>query len=204
MIKRRRKHAIVKFPKFNSLNNTEEYLYCLILLYYPFRRENEILDGYDSIKSAFDDLKNRFRTNADADIINPGLGERIEAMMLQLADFGAERQNAADDGDEIPPVNIFGDNDDPIDENDVFPRNPTPAQPGGLQQRIEALNPEQKELVLAVRDHIVQQKPTQLLRFVQGPGGSGKSHTISVISDLVEAICPAGKRSILRVAPTGN
>lgn len=82
---RRRRHAVVSYPRFNSVNNSEDYLYCMILLYYPFDREEQILERFDSIEAAFNGLKDHFRTHSDDPVINIGLREQVEAMMLQLA-----------------------------------------------------------------------------------------------------------------------
>ncbi|PPQ88482.1 hypothetical protein CVT26_007776, partial [Gymnopilus dilepis] len=63
-------------------------------------------------------------------------------------------------------------------------------------------NKEQLEAFLTVAKHVGERDPDQLLMFVSGVGGTGKSHVIKSIVKLFERI--NRRRSLLIGAPTGS
>jgi hypothetical protein len=55
----RTKPAVLKTPFLSEINNPDEYYYNLLVLYFPFRFESTILNGYDNVKQALLDMKNQ-------------------------------------------------------------------------------------------------------------------------------------------------
>lgn len=61
---RRRKPAVVKSPYISHIEDPEAYYYSLLLLYFPFRNEAEILNGYNSAFECYEARFHLLRPNA--------------------------------------------------------------------------------------------------------------------------------------------
>lgn len=205
VICRRKFHAVISHPRYNPLTQSEDYMYSMILLYFPFEREEMLLERFDSIKAAFIAYKDKFRTHADDSIINTGLVENIENLMFQLQ-TPVEFQHCSRPEDDLNDEQnfAFDNEDEPLNENDLFPQvdeHPTM----GIKEKLARwkLNQKQRALAGEIYEHVRNRRGQQYLRFVQGQAGVGKSFLINVITEIVTALEPGRHRSIIKTAITG-
>ncbi|KAI0043928.1 hypothetical protein FA95DRAFT_1463009, partial [Auriscalpium vulgare] len=62
-------------------------------------------------------------------------------------------------------------------------------------------NAEQEQAMRTIGEHFIQEKPDQLLLYILGVGGTGKSHLIKSVRRFFES-CAAGDQLFIS-APTG-
>lgn len=197
---KRRRHAIVNYPRFKPVTETDDYLYCMILLHAPLENER-FLEQYDSIRTAFDAMKESFRTHENDTIIRPQQADIITEILGQIDELPLS---------EVPQINSAGaeifEHEDVglMQQENIF----TPmANSRPLLIQFDNLTHEQKKVYREVRQQILTQleestrSPLRLC--VTGEGGTGKSLLIGILRQLITTMCPGGDTSLIMAAPTG-
>lgn len=198
LMKVREKPAIVKYPNFDALSQPDEYYYCLLLLYYPFSNEEEITSGFPTIIDAFKEKSSQFRNSSHATFLRPNLMQEIDRALIRIQNFE----------DPLTPV-IEGENYgcDLEEDGENMPDAQELFQPlndiGNLRDRFRTLSEEQKEVFLKVKSTLDEIEHEQLLGFISGSGGTGKSYLIDTIAFLIASYSLNGNNLLLKAAPTG-
>ena len=196
---RRTKDAVLRTHRFSD--DTYKYYYSKLLLFWPWRKEDELLEGYETYQEHYNDVRNIVEGNAgpfnmncediddalDDFVQNPptvsewlesGIGnEDICAEDLGNESIGNEREDRKKDYES--PLSLKYKTEaakDTISSEEycVMMRN---------------LNKEQREIVMFnrkwMKESIVQMKegkvPDSYQIFLSGPGGTGKSYVIKMI-----------------------
>ena len=196
---RRTKDAVLRTHRFSD--DTYKYYYSKLLLFWPWGKEEQLLEGYESYQEHYADVKNIVEGNAGPFNMNC---EEIE--------------EALDDFVKNPPTvsewleSGVGNEDFSAEDlaNDGFGNGNKEAQkdyesPLSLKYKAEAekdtisseeycvmmrnLNKEQREIVMFnrkwMKESIVKMKegmvPDSYQIFLSGPGGTGKSYVIKMI-----------------------
>ena len=192
-IKKRERPAVIKVPHISINDNPSEYYYSLLLLYTPFRNENDILKGYNSPEDAYldkfklaaqnpylIDIEKTTQLNRAIELINllrdsDQPFRESTGSILENNDF--ERAN--DELEEYPDDN----QPEPLIENDQTNINKLNAT---INERVLLFNEKQKIIFDKVKSYLTskdQQQP--ILQILHGAGGTGKSFVAQTIKDLV-------------------
>jgi hypothetical protein len=192
-----------------TMQRSEEFFQMLLQLHVPYRNEDELLRGKATFKEAFDEwvelvpvLKERWAHKERL--------AKAEELKRQLENEGAqeaEAEDAAVEGEwpcEEPEV--------AAQPKDGFRARTDYMTPEGLAKRVASLNQKQREVydkvIRVVKHHVgheacgvpCTEAPEQILEFVSGGAGTGKSRLIEVLSEGVEM---ESGRGVLIAAPTG-
>ena len=196
---RRTKYAVLRTHRFSD--DTYKYYYSKLLLFWPWRKEEQLLEGYETYQEHYADVKNIVEGNAGPFNMNceeieealddfvknpPTVSEWLESGVGN-EDFSAE--DLANDG--------FGNGNEEAQKDYESPLS--------LKYKAEAvkdtisseeycvmmrnLNKEQREIVMFnrkwMKESIVKMKegmvPDSYQIFLSGPGGTGKSYVIKMI-----------------------
>ncbi|OXA37750.1 ATP-dependent DNA helicase PIF1 [Folsomia candida] len=197
VMKIRKRPAIVKYPNFDALSQSEDYYYCMMLLYYPFIDENAITSGFQTIIDAFKERSGQFRNSTHADFLRPTLAHEIDRALIRIQNF-EEPMTPLIDGENYVPYE-FEDEDNNGPENEIFqPINDV----GNLQERFHTLSEEQKEVFLKVKLYLDGADLGKMIAAISGSGGTGKSYLIDTLASLISSYCLNG-HNLLKAAPTG-
>ncbi len=145
IIIKRNKAAIVKTPFISNIEQPEEYYYSLILLYFPFRDETTLLDGYSSSFECSQARFNLLRPNSATLHGNmlkkqEELQMALERIQLLRSQNGALREEISGD---------VSDNNEALEEygedymNDEIAEPPIVVCQNSLIERVQILNKEQ-------------------------------------------------------------
>ncbi|PAV63300.1 hypothetical protein WR25_02411 isoform E [Diploscapter pachys] len=206
----------------------EDYARRLLMLFKPYRREEELIESYESFQVALDKFFESCTANARADI------ERFLSGYENVRDsifFKTKRH------DELAEKMANEEVVDGEDEDNVFAAAliERSIDETSLENRQNNMNDEQKKVFGEVMTKVEethkfkarQEKarddqlkgsteevptdgPGQLLKFVSGEGGSGKTYLIDVIADTITMLFRKGNEtdahcpSVLLAAPTGR
>ncbi len=208
-MKCRKVRAVIRYHTPNKTKEPELYFHHLLMLYYPWRDEADVLSSDQTYASKFyeTDLKaiveqNRALFEPDADAITEALQimQNNQGNAIHSFDVMNDQENA-DLRDEVPnisdPTEVF--NEQQPSQLDCNPscgaisyhNQPDEISDNDLRQLVRSLNSEQRftyDIVLTWCRKLIknmnslkpqQVKPIHL--FVTGGGGAGKSHLIKTI-----------------------
>src|SRR5665811_363563 len=200
-MKKRRRPAIVKHPNFDIIREKEDYYYCLMVLYLPFTEEN-FVDAYPTVENAFRELNKNFRKNSDSDIVRPELAQLIDKALVRINNFEDEDghlENQEDDPE------LFYEDDEELQQDDLFVERPQPVNLlEFLQERYRSLVEEQKEVFKCTEHKLKNPDSDNILCYVSGAGGVGKSYLIETLTVLIDSLKKyEGTKNLLKAAPTG-
>ena len=206
-MRKRGRTAVIRTHRFND--DTFKYYYSKLLLFLPWRNEDELIAGYEMYQDHYNDVvriveENAVSFNLNSNLIDealeeyqknpPKVSEWLEAGCGQedIAEKDFSEQGNGDDGGAGGGGAVHG---DPIEEESAL----------SLKYRIEgrkdiisneeycimmrSLNKEQREIVTFNRIWMKEsmckmnkgEHPQSYHIFLSGPGGTGKSHVIKMI-----------------------
>ena len=202
---KRRKDAVMKTHRF--ADDDYRYYYSKLLLFLPWRKEKDLLEGYESYEEHYRNMKNivecnayPFRMNSE-EVID---GAFVEYMNnppsgSEWHDFGKDDNEDNEIVDENADKEMRKDKENANEEKNDY------ESPLSLKYKAEALkdtmsaeeyclmmrnlNKEQREIVMFnrkwMKECIVKMKrgqvPESYKIFLSSPGGTGKSHVIKMI-----------------------
>ena len=202
---RRRKDAVMRTHRF--ADDDYRYYYSKLLLFLPWRKEEDLLGRYESYEDHYSNVKNivecnayPFRMNSE-DVIDGALVEYMNnpPSESEWHDFGKE------DSEEDEIVDENADKEMGKEKENADKEKKDYESPLSLKYKAEALkdtmsaeeycvmmrklNKEQREIVMFnrkwMKESIVKMKkgevPESYKIFLSGPGGTGKSHVIKMI-----------------------
>jgi hypothetical protein len=199
IVSKRKKLAALKSPYINIVEEEDEYYYSLMLLYLPFRNENDILEGSTTVKDAYEKNVKLLRPSNNnglhnnIDELNKAL-ERIEV----FRNLSQTNQSTLSDVSEFLNVENVDNNDMIIEEEKDF----VPVEEKSLKERINLLNTEQCEIYEKLK--LIIRSGTELVRMmIHGYGGTGKSFLAKVIIDTINLHKGNKIENVVICAPTG-
>jgi hypothetical protein len=218
----RRKQAIIRFTKYNKESNPSNYYRSRLMLYYPWRdEENDILGNFASFEEHYDHVittiltnENKYTVNNvdDLDIDEDGPPEHVwdsvapntESERGQQLQQGHQLLTDVTDEDLADNAQLFS------QSNHVRPSmlsrfeaaaNAQEISPHRYRNLVRNLNTKQRQIIMHHRrwcktniNNLRQGlPPTPFYTFLSGPGGVGKSHVIEIIhSDTIKLLRLSG------------
>ncbi|CAG7730706.1 unnamed protein product [Allacma fusca] len=199
-VQRRMRHAIVKFPNFNPLTQTENYYYSILLLYLPFREE-DFTNGYTSSALAFQHHFNSLRSTSDNSIIQLRFSDELNRCIIILAEALIDDENECEMSESLED---FFDDDDNVNINTVDAvHNPELFNAEEHLKQVASLSPEQKRIFSSITSSFnVRQEPKRII--AMGSGGVGKSYLIKIICNHIKFLTFGDLNNpVVVAAPTG-
>ena len=200
-----RKDAVMKTHRF--ADDDYRYYYSKLLLFLPWRKEKDLLEGYESYEEHYRNVKNIVECNAYPFRMNSE--EVIDGAFVEYMNnppSGSEWHDfGKDDNEDNEIVDENADKEMRKDKENVNEKKKDYESPLSLKYKAEALkdtmsaeeyclmmrnlNKEQHEIVMFnrkwMKECIVKMKrgqvPESYKNFLSGPGGTGKSHVIKMI-----------------------
>lgn len=188
-LKKRTIPRVIRFRRFNILQDPENYFREMIMLYMPWREESEDLVDCESKYNRNLQLiqKNRKEFNAFDD-------EFLEAEMRRPS-VGHDERVDYNDYDEYRPdhdefkryvlldgfeqANDFGDYERrPYSENFSLPDRKSNEE---FRNMLSSLNNEQRDFVTHVISHFKNTQQSPIFYYLKGEAGVGKSHVINTL-----------------------
>ena len=191
-----------------KLEQVDDYYYSLILLFVPFRDENDLLLSNETPEQAF----NRYNSEGLLGH-HEKLMKMLEAMTTRqkITEARKEVDVSKDDGNDNCGPEIVG---KVKSDYDKIMKLDACQDPLDLPTRVSMLNADQKRVYDGITGHLVHQqkhedsqcqcsdlKPLQM--FVSGVGGTGKSFLIEAIRTFVKNTWPGLDNTTAVAAPTG-
>jgi len=209
MVRKKLKSAVLKTPYLSITDDPDEYYYSLLLLYFPFRDETKITNGYNSIKEALHSKKqiiqdinpenNCLILLKKQDILHQAI-ERIEILEMLEPEIPMETTL------NYQQLSIVNDEISEIEENNQMDHR-TAVCPNDIRSRINLLNLEQKEILNKIRLKLCNNNQSQAFEIIHGPGGVGKSFLAKLIIDVINISFDTDlmnlRSHVLVAAPTG-
>ena len=212
-MKRRSHEAVIRFPKYNSEKDSEKYFRGKLMLYTPWRDEDQLIGQSDSFFDNYRLLLDEITENEQRYTKN---GPTFEEAVQDLNEYGpplhafanvapnAEQQRLQDEEEGIFEERPLEQQD--LDENEkliqgqnnrVSHRFDTQTDTNLLSSadyctRMQQLNKEQRNIVCyhrnwckSVVEALKNNKPApkSYKQFISGPGGVGKSHVIELLKN---------------------
>ena len=182
----------------NKENQREDYFYSLLLLFVPFRSEDQLLEEGETAEQAFNRL---LVDNTDLNVHHTKLDTMLVAQ-TKLQEINKERlaeqpaSAVVDDEDDGPTIAGI---EAQAAMKDVQDLQANSTEKISLDKRISMLNKDQARIFQCVADHLRHQQRHEsgvctcshlksLQMFVSGVGGTGKSFLIEAIRAQVAAI----------------
>jgi len=205
-VRKRLKPAVLKTPYLTLADDPDEYYYQLLVLYFPFREESKISEGYKSIKDALLSKKQIIeQINTDSrclyllkkqEELQKAI-ERIEFLDPEISiETSLNNEQLSIVEDDISEI---------IEENNEIERQPISQE--SLRERIRELNLEQKLILDKIRYKLGSNDSEQAFEIIHGPGGVGKSFLAKIIIDAINLTYDTDilnlKKHIMVAAPTG-
>lgn len=205
-VRKRLKTAVLKTPYLTLADDPKEYYYQLLILYFPFRDETTITQGYRSIQDALLSKKNQIeQINSESrclyllkkqEELQKAI-ERIEFMDPEISiESTLNHEQLSIVQDDISEI---------IEENNEVDRQPISQE--CLRNRIKELNLEQKSILDKIRHRLGSPEPDQAFEIIHGPGGVGKSFLAKIIIDAINLTYDTDplnlKKHVMVAAPTG-
>ena len=221
-MRKRRKEALLRVTSFCQGTEPENYYHARLLLYLPWRSEKELLDGYQTYQSHYNEVielveknakqfhfHNEIMDNATSHVAENGLPEIAWDSIAPMAE--EDNMHAQNDDCIITHNNQNENDDDDSHINDLDNLSDEYVSADSHKNKLSImfcrearkdimanseyrhclwnLNPPQKKIVMfnrkwckayirSLRDGT---KPPSYKVFLNGPGGTGKSHIIKLI-----------------------
>ena len=212
-MKRRSQEAIIRFPKYNSEKESEKYFRGKLMLYTPWRDENQLIGQSDSFFDNYRLLLDEITENEQHYTKN---GQTFEEAVQDLNEYGpplhafanvapnAEQQRLQDEEEGIFEERHLEQQDLEENEKLIQGQNNRAAHRFDTQTdtnllssadyctRMQQLNKEQRNIVCyhrnwckSVVEALKNNKaaPKSYKQFISGPGGVGKSHVIELLKN---------------------
>jgi hypothetical protein len=210
-LKKRAKRVLLKTRYVAAVvERAEEFFQLLLQLHVPYRDEAKLKRGKETYAEAYLEWEKEIPVLKERKAHKEWL-RKVEELKQRLeneAEMEAEQEEAQEAGQwpgGAPEVQAGG-----IDPNGFMARTDYLTQEG-LAKRVASLNEKQRQVyerVIGVVKHqlaheesgILCEKPEQLLEFVSGGAGTGKSRLIEVVTEGVQML---SDRRVLIGAPTG-
>ena len=209
-LKRRGKTVLIRTKYVPaSSQQAERFFQMLLMLHVPYRKEDQLLRGKKTYSEAFDEWVQLVPVLKDR-LAHKERLRKAEELKLKLEAEGA--QEAEQEDAEEREEGVWPCEAPDVQDSDGFRGISDYKTPEGLAKRVATLNQKQREVyekIMKVVKHQVGheelkipcKKPKdQVLEFVSGGAGTGKSRLIEVLSEGVEMI---SGRKVLITAPTG-
>lgn len=212
-MKVRKKAAVLRTRYFSQISNREEYYYGLLVCHLPFRDEKSILDGYDSAYEAFYAKSNQLKpisgmsiedfSNIEREIhdnVRKIVAEKVAQNLTQVRDVNNDETN-------VPDVNIDHDiissiqSEHHIDEADLVDMEEDRMTDHQYTTAVSILNIQQKALFSKIAKVVSNDSSPQVLTFVTGGAGSGKTFTLKLIVEHIRRL--SSSNAVVIAAPTG-
>jgi DNA replication protein DnaC len=196
MSKRKKQYVVRLHPE---KKNTEEFFRSQLILFWPYRNESELMGTFDSYCEHYNHVIDIIETNSEHYNM---FQEEIEEALIEFEkakpvgdgdkDFGNEDNNEAEKEEE---------EEEKEKVSELTKKFRAEAKKQGKMTTSEYIlkvrrsNKKQKELVMWCRNHVKKQiidmkkgkTPDGFRIVLTGPGGTGKSHVISLINhDVVD------------------
>jgi hypothetical protein len=205
-VRKRLKTAVLKTPYITLADDPNEYYYQLLVLYFPFRDESKISEGFRSIKEALLSKKHQIeQINSESHCLyllkkQEELQKAIERIEFMDPELSIQTTLNADQ------LSIIQDDiSEIIEENNEIDRQPISQE--CLKNRIRELNPEQKAILDRIRHKLGSPNSEQAFEIIHGPGGVGKSFLAKIIIDAINLTYDSDpsnlKQHVMVAAPTG-
>ena len=186
---RRRNQSVLRIH--TEAKNTEAYYQQQLMLFFPYRKESDLMGGKKSYAEHFVDVADTIENNSAS--YNMFQDEINEA----LIEYGKEKdkdevntwQKALGDEEEKGPVSTL------TKKFQSDAKKEGKMSPSEYITKVRSSNAKQKEIVMWCRHHVKKQifemkrgnSPDGFRIVLTGPGGTGKSHVISLINhDVVD------------------
>ena len=232
VLKLRKRNKIIRFRRYNPKKNPEDFFRERLLLYLPWRQENNLIEPYASYEAAFNVHKDIIMKNMNifepyASEIDTAYQEFINVQQ-QRQDFSLDQQDdedldeAAAKNDPNLPV-LAPEDDSPAFQLDIgvdLGIRPTNAQQDEIQYKPQMLTDEEYYNLLGklntkqqeFHTHIMQQafEDKQVMCVLHGGAGTGKSTVIQALSEGLHRFLTSqpgqnpSLNKLLLVAPTGK
>lgn len=201
--RRRTKPKLIKtqFYKVADTEGIEKYYRSILFLFKPWRKEEELLSGFESYKEAFEGLLEIYPQMKKYDESKQNVRKMIElAKNLRLeTDEEIDKENMAE---ECAYRIIDEENEESVAEDDKF----NPLSLKELEKQKLSLNDQQKKIyedvVIRVEEQLIDEKVSAIRLIVSGVGGTGKSHLIQILTTKIRSMTKRTD-SVAIVAPTG-
>ena len=191
-------------------NQREDYFYSLILLFVPFRDENNLLLKNETAEEAFHRLMSESSSTYHAKL------QRILDAQSKIKEINEARQADGEEkwvNKEDNDLKLMGEAKTAMHDMADMIVNHSSDQLG-LEERVTMLNADQRHIFDTMQSHLVHQKQHEtsecqcddlkpLRMFISGVGGTGKSFLIEAIKLLVRKIWPSKEITVAVAAPTG-
>ena len=214
----RKVRKVLRYHVPNNILHPEKYAHHLLMLFYPFRNENELLAGTPPL------YQNKFLEPGVQDIVNNNkiefepFGDLVEEAYLHYNEhlIGNQDPQGQIENDETEQADFNENHNEEIDPNRSTAFSnfmPNVWSDDEILQAINSLNSKQRDVFNVVhnwsKDYVKYNgnvKPIHI--FLSGSGGTGKSHLVKTIYQAVtktfQRICKdAEKPSVLLLGPTG-
>ena len=203
IIYKRASFACLKTPFISHIEEPEAYYYSLILLYMPFRDEDNLLQGYANAKECF---KAKFDMLQPGNILITQINRREELLralervnLLSVIEPEQGVENLVEgDGHHVERVQS--------EDNQEFPVQDL-VESANIQERIKVLNVKQRTAYNEIIKHIVENIKDPMFLCLHGSGGTGKSFVARIVLDLINIHYGCSQKDGLLVcivgAPTG-
>ena len=191
----------------------EKYYYSKICLYFPWTSETEILGSFSSYETSF---------SAKFPIIKQNMAkfeqiddEKLDALIAEISKELIENHDSANPaGDMLDPRGLTSHPPDHLKtsenvENCKFTYEEPPITEEDYLHMVGCLNDQQRSIFEMVSNHAQQthdgNKVNQLIHFISGAGGVGKSYLISAIRHCINRTFKRGSHNsaVLVSASTG-
>ena len=192
------------------IDDADEYYYSLLVLYFPFRDEENIFDGFNSVKEALlskQDIIRNFDSENNGLILLKKQNEIQMAIdrltLLEVMEPEIElNTNLTDEQVSVLQAEYI---EIEADDNNQGQR--IPISQTDLTDRIKELNLEQRSILNIVRQKLLSKENNKAFEIIHGPGGVGKSFLAKVVIDLINLSYDTDKDNlrnhIIIAAPTG-
>ena len=230
---KKRSQKAIRFHKFNKTKDPHQWYFSELLLYLPFKKEEELfpdnlescialyVSKYDIISRTREQVMPYLKTVSEAreraEEFLSNIGDEMDPTKEQL-----EEEHRAEGVKEHPDLNVKDPSmflDDGLSESNKTFRSIELQSDSEMSTKLRSLDADQRAVVdkmynYAVQFSLAQKKkdnpwPKPPLLMVHGGAGTGKSHVIDCVSQLVEKVfrTPGDDPShpyVLKLAFTGN
>ncbi len=202
-MKERNRHAILRTCHFTPTSDPENYYYSLLETHLPFCHENELLSGFQNAREAFYEKCEHLKPTRPH--INVEQFATIELELNEAIRKIVAKNLANNLQQNIPQEQNVNDNDilitvtDDISEDDLQQLQNNKTEDRFFEKAVQSLNIQQKSLFSIVSEKLLNDDREQVLMFITGGAGSGKTFTLKLLAEQIQrcSLTPLPKWAIL-------